>query len=140
MKIQFYIFLIIFIFNFYEANTDSTTQIINNSNKNETLKKIPESKESKEKVTNNVEKKESKFKIKLKKFFRQNTDTNLYIILVCMALTFIMVILIIIFLIILIKRNRKFYPFNEEKDIPKSNSTVEVDNNKRRYKMIPDKN
>ena len=140
MKLQFYIFLIIFIFNFYEANTDSTTQIINNSNNNETLNKIPESKESKEKVTNNVEKKESKFKIKLKKFFRQNTDTNLYIILGSMALTFIMVILIIIFLIILIKRNRKFYSFNEEKDIPKSNSTVEVDNNKRKYKMIPDKN
>ena len=86
MKLHFYIFLLILVFNYCQQTINNQTQTINNSNNENNLQKNPTNEESKgEKATKN----ESNLKLKLKKFLRQDDDLNLYIIVVCIAICFI---------------------------------------------------
>ena len=136
MKLHFYIFLLLLVFNYCQQNTKNQTKTINNSNNKSDLQNNPTNKESKgEKET----KDESSLKFKLKKFFRQDDDTNLYIILVCIGITFIMIVIMLVMICLIIKRKRKYRTLYEEKS-KIGGVSVEVDANKKKYKIIKEKN
>ena len=66
-------------------------------------------------------------KEKLKKFFRQENDFSLYIILISIIIIIIIIIFLITLIICFAKKRNKFKPFNEEK--PKYNQFDKIKNN-----------
>ena len=83
--------------------------------------------------------KNSTLKSKLKKFFKQETDLNLYIILVSIIISIFFVIFFVLLFIYLSKKKRKFIRLTEEKNQKPDNmnnnlSVISVENRKEEKK------
>ena len=87
-------------------------------------------------LSNNTSSNFEKLKTKLKKIFKQETDLNLYIILISIVGSIIIVIVFIILFVCISKRRKKFIRLTEEQSKNKSNnnnnnlSVISVENRK----------
>ena len=73
-------------------------------------------------LSNNTNSNFEKIKTKLKKFFKQDTDLNLYIILSSIVGTIIIIIIFIILFVILSRRRKRFIRLTEEQSKNKGNN------------------